>query len=148
MKLNLFQDEKNKEEHVDVYYANMQPLVQRIIELVGQKTTELISKYEDETVYVPVKDIFYLDCADKKVFAYTEKEVYPLAEPLAYYEERLYEEGFVRVGKSTMVNVFRIKELKSEVNMRISATFENAEKVYINRTYKAGFLRFLKEMRG
>lgn len=148
MRLNLFQNEKNKDEHVDVYYANMQPLVQQIIEIVGQKTTELVSKYEDETVYVPIKEIFYLDCADKKVFAYTEKEVYPLAEPLSYYEERLFGEGFVRVGKSTMVNVFRIKELKSEVNMRISATFENAEKVYINRTYKAAFLRYLKEMRG
>lgn len=148
MKLNLFCDEKISQEHVDVYYANMQPMVQQIIDLVGKKTTELISKYEGETIYIPVKDIFYLESVDKKAFAYTEKEVYPLSEPLAYYEQQLTMEGFVRVGKSTVVNVFHIKELKSEVNMRIAATFRNGEKVYINRSYKAAFLKYLKEMRG
>lgn len=148
MKLNLFFNEKNKDEHVDVYYASMQPVVQQIIDLMGKKTTELVSKYEDETVFIPVKDIYYLDCADKKVFAYMENEVYPLEDPLAYYEECLGSEGFVRVSKSTVVNVFHIKEMKSEINMRISATFNNEEKVYINRSYKAAFLNYLKEMRG
>lgn len=148
MKLNLFCDENNKDEHVDVYYAQMQPFVQQIIQLVGKRVTELVSKYEDETVYVPVKEILYLDCADKKVFAYTKKEVYPLTESLAYFEENLASEGFVRVGKSTIVNVFHIKELKSEINMRISATFCNEEQVYINRSYKASFLAYLKEVRG
>lgn len=148
MKLNLFCDENNKDEHVDIYYSHMRPEVQRVIDAAGDKVAEIISKYEDETVYVPIKDVYYLDCADKKVFAYMKKQVYPLEETLAYYEELLASYGYVRVSKSTIVNVFHIKEMKSEINMRICATFDNAEKIYINRSYKASFLKFLKEMRG
>ena len=82
------------------------------------------------------------------VFAYTKEKVYPLKDTLAYYEVLLAKYGYVRISKSNIVNVYRIKAMKSEVNMRICATFENEEKLYINRSYKKNFMEYLVRMRG
>lgn len=148
MKLNLYRDKNNTPPHVDIYYAEMQPVIQQIMEVVAEKPVELVSKYEDEIIYIPIKDVYYLDCVDKKVFAYTKDAVYPLKETLAYYEEHLVHCGYIRVSKSSILNIYRIKEIKSDMNMRICATFDNAEKMYINRSYKAAFMKYLSEKRG
>ena len=37
MKLNLFEDKNCKEEHVDVYFTNMRPVVRQIIDLVNSE---------------------------------------------------------------------------------------------------------------
>lgn len=102
----------------------------------------------DEIRYINIDRILYLDCVDKKVFAYTREDVYPLEETLSHYEALLSDYGFTRISKSNIVNIFQIKAMKSEINMRICATFENKEKIYINRSYKKSFMDYLVNMRG
>ena len=148
MKLHLFQDEKQTEDRIDIYYATMTPVIQKVIDVVYAEHPVLKSKEEEETVYINVEAVYYLDCVDKKVFAYTKEKVYPLKDTLAYYEVLLAKYGYVRISKSNIVNVYRIKAMKSEVNMRICATFENEEKLYINRSYKKNFMEYLVRMRG
>lgn len=148
MKLHLFQDEKQTEDRIDIYYATITPVIQKVIDVVHAECPVLKSKEEGETVYINLEAVYYLDCVDKKVFAYTRDKVYLLEDTLAYYETLLAKYGYVRISKSNIVNVYRIKAMKSEVNMRICATFENEEKLYINRSYKKNFMEYLVRMRG
>lgn len=67
---------------------------------------------------------------------------------LAELEDMLSDYGFVRVSKSYIVNIYKIIKLKPEVNMKICATFENGEKIYINRSYKKSFNDYLIKMKG
>lgn len=148
MKLHLFQSKEQIEDRVEIYYKEMTPVIQKVIDVIHDDYPVLKSKEDDETRYINIDRILYLDCVDKKVFAYTREDVYPLEETLSHYEVLLSDYGFTRISKSNIVNVYQIKAMKSEINMRICATFENKEKIYINRSYKKNFMDYLVNMRG
>lgn len=148
MKLQLFQSKEQTEDRIDIYYTQMTPVIRKVIDVVHTNYPVLKSREEEEVRYLNIDHILYLDCVDKKVFAYTEEGVYPLEETLSYYENLLWDYGYVRISKSSMVNVYRIKAMKSEINMRICATFENEERIYVNRSYKKSFIEYLENRRG
>ena len=137
MKLQLFQSKEQTEDRIDIYYTKMNPVIRKVIDVVHTNYPVLKSKEEDEIRYVNIDHILYLDCVDKKVFAYTRERVYPLEETLSYYETLLSNYGYTRISKSNIVNVYRI-----------CAIFENEEKLYVNRSYKKSFMDYLVNRRG
>ena len=141
MKLQLFQSKEQTEDRIDIYYTEMNPVIRKVIDVVHTTYPVLKSKEDDEIRYLNIDRILYLDCVDKKVFAYTRDRVYPLEETLSYYE-------YTRISKSNIVNVYRIKAMRPEINMRICAIFENEEKLYVNRSYKKSFMNYLVNRRG
>lgn len=148
MKLQLFQSKEQTEDRIDIYYTQMTPVIRKVIDVVHTNYPVLKSREEEEVRYLNIDHILYLDCVDKKVFAYTKEGVYLLEETLSYYENLLWDYGYVRISKSSMVNVYRIKAMKSEINMRICAVFENEERIYVNRSYKKSFMEYLQNRRG
>jgi len=62
-------------------------------------------------------------------------------------EEQLSNYGFVRVSKSNLVNIYKIKQLKPDINMKVYLSFDNGERICINRSYKKSFNDYLQKMR-
>ena len=153
MKINLYEDKDNVQEHVDVYYANMRPLVKQIIDAVNSDRPSLSGRPADddlddgEAVLLDPKEIYYLDHIDRKLFAYTKNGVYRVMETLASCEEMLWNYGFVRVSKSNLINIYKIRQLKPDLNMKVFASFDNGERICINRSYKKSFTEYLQKMR-
>ena len=153
MKINLYEDKDNVPEHVDVYYANMRPLVKQIIDAVNSDRPSLSGRPADddlddgEAVLLDPKEIYYLDHIDRKLFAYTKNGVYRVMETLASCEEMLWNYGFVRVSKSNLINIYKIRQLKPDLNMKVFASFDNGERICINRSYKKSFTEYLQKMR-
>ena len=153
MKINLYEDKDNVQEHVDVYYANMRPLVKQIIDAVNSDRPSLSGRPTDddlddgEAVLLDPKEIYYLDHIDRKLFAYTKNGVYRVMETLASCEEMLWNYGFVRVSKSNLINIYKIRQLKPDLNMKVFASFDNGERICINRSYKKSFTEYLQKMR-
>ncbi len=153
MKINLYEDKDNVQEHVDVYYANMRPLVKQIIDAVNSDRPSLSGRPADddlddgEAVLLDPKEIYYLDHIDRKLFAYTKSGVYRVMETLASCEEMLWNYGFVRVSKSNLINIYKIRQLKPDLNMKVFASFDNGERICINRSYKKSFTEYLQKMR-
>ena len=153
MKLNLFENKQIKEEHVDVYYANMRPMIRQLIDVVNSERPSLIGRPADEDlddgegVVLDPKEIYYLDFVERKLFAYTEEGVYRIMKTLTECEELLWNYGFVRVSKSDVVNVFKIRQLKPDFNMKVYAYFDNGERICVNRSYKKEFDEYLQRMR-
>ena len=73
--------------------------------------------------------------------------VYRVMNTLASCEEMLWNYGFVRVSKSNLVNIYKIKGLKPDINMKVYASFDNGERICINRNYKKSFNEYLQRMR-
>lgn len=150
MKLRLFHDEDIIEEHMDIHYRCMKPLIEDVIDIVENTRAE-ISLYgineREEKVLIDINDIFYFEYVDKRNFAYMKEEVYQVHESLASLEQNLKSQGFIRINKSNIVNIKHIASIKSEANMRVRAIMENEEYLIINRSYKSGFKKFLKERR-
>ena len=153
MKLNLNEDKNIAEEHVDIYYSNMRPVIRQIIDTVNSERPSLTGRPADEDlddgidVILDPKEIYYLDHIDRKLFAYTRTGVYRLMTTLASCEEQLWNYGFVRVSKSNLVNIYKIKQLKPDLNMKVYASFDNGERICINRSYKKSFTEYLQRMR-
>ena len=153
MKLNLYEDKKMTDEHVDVYYSNMRPVIKQIIDTVNSERPTLSGRPADEDlddgeeIILDPKEIYYLDHIDRKLFAYTSDGVYRLMNTLASVEEQLSPYGFVRISKSNLVNIYKIKQLKPDINMKVYASFDNGERICINRSYKKSFNEYLQRMR-
>ena len=153
MKLNLFEDKNMIDEHVDVYYANMRPMIRQLIDIVNSERPTLTGRHADEElddgeeIMLDPKEIYYLDHIDRKLFAYTSDGVYRLMNTLTSCEDMLWNYGFVRVSKSNLINIYKIKQLKPDVNMKVYASFDNGERICINRSYKKSFNDYLQKMR-
>ena len=148
IRLNLYEDKKNTEEHIDIYYAEMKPTIRKVIDVVHQEKPVLVGMIDGEKYFLQVESIYYMDTVDKRVYAYTKDKVYQLHYSLAQLEEMLWDYGYIRINKSNLVNIFRIQNIKPEANMRVGAIFDNGEKLYINRSYKKSFQEYLIKMKG
>ena len=69
-------------------------------------------------------------------------------ETLSACEEMLWNYGFVRVSKSNLINIYKIRQLKPDLNMKVYASFDNGERICINRSYKKSFNEYLLKMKG
>ncbi|MBO4496537.1 MAG: LytTR family transcriptional regulator DNA-binding domain-containing protein [Clostridiales bacterium] len=154
MKLNLYEDKKNMNEHVDVYYANMRPVIRQLIDTVNKDRPTLSGRPADEDLddgeemILDPAEIYYLDHIERKLFAYTKDGVFRIMNTLASCEEMLWTYGFVRVSKSNLINIYKIRQLKPDLNMKVYASFDNGERICINRSYKKSFNDYLQKMRG
>ena len=60
---------------------------------------------------------------------------YQTALTLAELEGRYGELGYLRVSKSAVINLHRIRSLKSRTGGRIEASLENGERLVVSRHY-------------
>ena len=51
------------------------------------------------------------------------------------------------VSKSNLINIYKIKQLKPDINMKVYAFFDNGDRICINRSYKKAFNEYLRKMR-
>ena len=56
--------------------------------------------------------------------------------------------GFVRISKSAIVNIYKIKKLQGDINMRVIIFLKNDEKLVMNRSYKNEFYERLNDLQG
>lgn len=102
------------------------------IELFDKK---LQAKKENELYFVPSSDVMYFESVDNRTFLYTEDNVLEVRQRLYELELILSDKDFIRISKSQIVNVNKIKTLKPELNRTILATMCNGEQLSISRKY-------------
>lgn len=88
-----------------------------------------------EEYEVAVSDIFYIESVDKKSFVYCEKEVFQCSYHLYELEEMLAMSGYVRVSKSTLLNIEKLKGVKTLANSRLEAMLANGESACASTWY-------------
>lgn len=102
------------------------------IELFDNK---LQAKMEDKIYFVQSKDVLYFESVDNRIFLYTENNVMEIKQRLYELELILPKEDFIRISKSQIVNINKIRALKPEINRTILVTMCNGEQLYVSRKY-------------
>ena len=102
------------------------------IELFDNK---LQAKMEGAYQFVDAMDVLYFESVDNRVFLYTENAVMEVKQRLYELEDMLSKQDFIRISKSQIININKIKTLKPELNRTILATMCNGEQLYISRKY-------------
>lgn len=84
---------------------------------------------------ITASDIYYFESVDKKVFAYCSQSVYEVKEKLYQVEELSEMLPFMRISKSMIINLDKIRHISLMFGGRFEALLENDEKVIISRQY-------------
>lgn len=102
------------------------------IEMFDKK---LQAKKDNEWCLVNQCDVLYFESVDNRTFLYTKDDVMEVRQRLYELEMILSDKDFIRISKSQIVNINKIKSLKPEINRTISVTMCNGEQLYISRKY-------------
>lgn len=135
MRLILNERPEMEKPEVTIAYSEMTANVKRVADFVRSVEQTILCKKDEEECSVPVGDIYYIESVDKKTFVYCEKEVYMCSLRLYEIEKMVEKAGFVRVSKSTILNIERLKGVKTLVNSRLEAILSNGERVCVTRKY-------------
>ena len=84
---------------------------------------------------VEPEEVFYFESGEQKVFAYCQREVYQVKSKLYELLEELPGRDFIRVSKSSILNLNQIERLAPAFGGRYEALLKNGEKVIISRQY-------------
>lgn len=146
MKIQYWKDPSLEEDRVDVHYRQETETIDVIREFFSSFNS-IMGKKEDGMHKIHPGGIYYLEVVDRKLFAYQEKEVYQLDYSLRNYLELFGANGFVQIGKSMAVNIYKVNRLKADLNMRLRLQMDNGEVLILNRNYKKAFLEMLKHIK-
>ena len=135
MRLILNERPELEKTEVTIAYSKMTASVKRVADFVRSVEQTVLCKKDEEECSVPVGDIFYIESVDKKTFVYCEKEVYMCSLRLYEIEKMIEQAGFVRVSKSTILNIEQLEGVKTLVNSRLEAILSNGERVCVTRKY-------------
>lgn len=113
--------------------------IQKLQSYIRAFDNRILTKKEDEMVFVEMSDILYFETVDNRTFLYTKDEVVEVKQRLYELEARLSEEDFFRCSKSSVVNINKIKNLKPQIDRTIMVTMCNGEKLTISRRYVKAF---------
>ena len=102
------------------------------IELYDKK---LQAKKDNEIYFINSSDVLYFESVDNRIFLYTEDDVMEVKQRLYELEVILSDKDFIRISKSQIVNINKIRSLKPELNRTILATMCNGEQLSISRKY-------------
>lgn len=139
---------KIKEEEQELITINCHSIhqeVKEIISFIESLQGSIVGKLDERSYDVNICDILYIESIDGKSFMYTQKEVYQIKEKLYEIEELLEEKSFLRISKSSVVNLMKIKGIKPALNGRFIALLSNGEEIIISRKYVS---EFKKKIRG
>lgn len=143
VKLTLTQSSKYSETEVDIRYANMEPRLQKAIDLL-QNDTKIFSVRSDSGMrMIKSENILYFESVDEKTFVYSEEEVFSSEMKLYAVEELLRTSTFVRISKSCILNIDYLDSVKVLLNGKMQAILSNGEKLIINRHYVPAFKKKL-----
>lgn len=143
MKITLQQITQGKEE-VIIRYRQMTDQIDGIVSYIERQSDKLLGRKEGQQFVIQPQDVIYLESVDGVTYLYTEQEVYKSNLTLMSAETNYADEGYFRCSKSMVINIYRIKKLKSLSGNRIDATMDNEEHVVISRRYAKELRNVLK----
>lgn len=136
--------EKTQPEIVEIHCHKISDEVKEIVAFVKSRQGQLTGVIEDRQYEIPVTDIFYIESVDNKTFAYTQNKVYETKHKLYELEEVLRKNSFLRISKSTLLNLMKISSIKPALNGRFVAILYSGEETIISRKYVPKLKKALK----
>ncbi len=135
MKITIETPNPGEEDEIIVRCASLDEKLMHLIYALKSDTDNLNGYMEDRITKLSVKDIFYFESVDNRVFAYTAGEFYEIHKKLYELEKEFEHTDLLRISKSVIINVSKIDYVKPIFNGRFEAKLKNGEKVIVSRQY-------------
>ena len=118
--------------------------VREIAAFVKSRQGSLTGTKDSRQYEIAVSDIYYFESVDGKTFLYTKDQVYETSYRIYELESMLRPRNFLRVSKSMLLNLMKIRSIQSALNGRFAAVLLSGEEVIISRSYVKGLKAALR----
>ena len=144
MEIKIFKIAQNEPEELEIRCHEVTEQVKEIITFVQSRQGQLTGLMDGKQYEVSVTDIYYVEAVDNTVFIYSLQNVYQTRQKLYELEAILKEKYFLRVSKSLILNLMKVKAIKPALNGRYLAVLYSGEEIIISRKYVSDLKRALK----
>lgn len=140
MKVNLFVSRDIEEPYADIHTNELTDNVTKAISILesDESSDMLAVKKGSDIALLEFGDVFMLRVEDKQVKVYTENSEYMIKKPLYQVEESLTSD-FVRISKTTIVNLKKIERVAPSLKGMMFIQLKNGLKDNISRKYLPDF---------
>lgn len=142
MKIVIEEPQEQEEDQIIFKCRQMTPELLRILAML--KAQDSLVAYDGSEIHrIRPAAVYYIEVVDNKTFLYCKDKVYESKQKLYELEENLINSDLLRVSKSVMLNLRRIKSISPALSGRFEAVLDNSEKVVISRQYVGDFKKRL-----
>ncbi|MBP2649260.1 MAG: response regulator receiver protein [Firmicutes bacterium] len=133
-----------------VFEYNSLPEIVELLDLMAKKhepAKNIISARRldsDNYEILAYEDIIYFEAAGNNVYCLTATAKYRIKNKLYELETNLREQGFIRVGKSVLLNIMSVVEIIPWFGSRLLLKLKNNHELEVTRNYVKSFKEFLE----
>ena len=107
-------------------------------------TTRIVFKSRGRIIFMPVSEILWIGAEENYVRICTQSETHLLRETMAHLEEKLDPAVFLRVHRSSIVNLQYVKEVRPEIDGEYGVLLHNGQKISMSRSYPSRIKSWLE----
>ena len=140
MKVNLFVSRDIEEPYADIHTNELTGNVTKAISILeSEDSNEMLAvKKGSDITFLEFSDIYMFRVENKQVKVYTNDQEYVIKKPLYQVEEGL-DKSFVRISKTTIVNLKKIERVAPSLKGMMFIELKNGLKDNISRKYLPSF---------
>lgn len=150
MKVVIEVDEELSEECVIIRCQRLDEKVVRLQSLLAEQMNsdrDILLHKGEKSYYLPLEKILFFETEQKQILAHTQKEMYETDYKL-YELEELLPGYFMRVSKSTIVNLNYIYSITKNITASSMIEFQGCHKqIFVSRNYYKALIERLDEKR-
>ncbi len=135
---NLYAYSHKLKKLIDDYYESANAETDQS-EKTNEYLTRLMVKAKEEISIIRIDEIDWLESAGDYIYVHSDSKKLILRETLISLESKLDPKKFVRIHRSSIVNVDKIKNLKANEHGDFEVYLHSGTKLKLSRTYKAHF---------
>lgn len=102
-----------------------------------------ICENSNEFEIIHFSQIVYIESFGHDILLHTIQKEYKIKEKLYEVEGILFDKGFIRINKSTIVSKQGIKKIRPSLNGRMDLMLKNGKTVYVSKNYSKQFKEFI-----
>lgn len=129
---------------VIIEYPEWNDSVESLVRKIGRMDISFVGKTEEGAVSIGISDVYYIENVERKLFIYTEGDVYRFDGSMSDIESRIEDTALVRISRTCIMNTDHLKEIRQIRNSHLEAVMDNDEKLIVSRKYLPDIKRIFR----
>lgn len=150
MKVRIEVDSDLQEECIVIHCRELDERIiniQKALDVQSEKNRSVFLKKRDTDYYLPLEEVLFFETENKEIRAHTREDIFE-SEYKLYELEELLPGSFMRISKSTIVNLNQIYSITRNLTASSRIEFSGCHKqVYVSRHYYKALVERLEEKR-
>ena len=138
MKIKIEIDEQLNEDEITIRCRELNDQIeqlQKAVREINASSQRYVFQKGESQYYLSLDEILFFEADDHHIYAHTKNEVYETKYKL-YVLEKLLHSYFLRVSKSTVLNMREVLSIKKNLTSASLIEFRNSDKrTYVSRSY-------------